>query len=244
MELIRIEDIVKTYRMGELDVPVLKGVSLRIQRGEMIALVGTSGSGKTTMMNILGCLDHATSGRYWLDGEEVSDFTADQRAVLRNRKIGFVFQNFNLLPRTDALANVMMPLTYTAASMTERERRGRAEHLLELMGLADRMGYEPAQLSGGQQQRVAIARSLVNQPSVLFADEPTGNLDSRTTEDVLRLFQRLNEEEGITIIVVTHDAGVAFHTQRVVRMKDGVVVDEGPPQRVLDAGSAAAAGAR
>ena len=237
MELIRLEDVYKTYHVGELDVPVLKGVSLEIQRGELIALVGTSGSGKSTLMNILGCLDHPTSGKYWLDGEEVSAFSADQRAMVRNRKIGFVFQSFNLLARTSALENVVMPLSYTATHLSEKEGRRRGEEVLRLVGLGDRMDHEPSQLSGGQQQRVAIARALVNHPPLIFADEPTGNLDSRTTEEVLKMFQRLNDEEGITIILVTHDLNVANHAKRVIRMKDGVIVDEGSPLRVLRAGA-------
>ena len=240
MSLIRLDNIFKTYHVGEMDVPVLRGVSLDIDGGELIALVGASGSGKSTLMNILGCLDHPTSGEYWLDGELVSTHTSDQRALVRNRKIGFVFQNFNLLPRTSALANVMMPLSYTATHLTDKQARQRAEETLALVGLADRMHHHSSQLSGGQQQRVAIARALINHPPVLLADEPTGNLDSHTAEEVLRMLQKLNADEGITIILVTHDANVARHTKRVVRMKDGVIVDEGNPSQVF-AGVAAEA---
>ncbi|MDP9173825.1 MAG: ABC transporter ATP-binding protein [Planctomycetota bacterium] len=232
-ELIRLENVYKTYHVGELDIPVLRGVSLQIKRGELISLVGASGSGKTTLMNILGCLDRPTSGKYWLDGQEISSYSADQRALQRNSKIGFVFQSFNLLPRTSALENVLMPMSYSMADLSDKECRRRAEEILHRVGLGDRMHHEPSQLSGGQQQRVAIARSLINRPAVLFADEPTGNLDSHTTEDVLRMFQKLNSEEGITIILVTHDASVARHTRRVIRMKDGVIIDEGAPLAVL-----------
>src|SRR5438067_2042290 len=223
MELIRLEDITKTYHLGEVDVPVLKGVSLTIDRGEMVALMGASGSGKTTLMNILGCLDRPTSGNYWLDGQEIARLSADERAMVRNRKIGFVFQSFNLLARTSALENVMMPLAYTARGLTDREGRERARRLLERVGLGDRLDHHPSQLSGGQQRRVAIARALVNNPPLLFADEPTGNLDSKTSEEILQMFQRLNAEQGITIVLVTHDAGVARHAQRVIRMRDGLI---------------------
>jgi len=225
MELIKLKNLCKTYRLGEIEVPVLKGVSLMIRRGEMVALMGTSGSGKSTLMNILGCLDRPTSGQYWLDGQEVGQLSADDRAMVRNRKIGFVFQNFNLLTRTSALENVMMPLAYTAGHLNERECRERAQALLERVGLASRLDHHPSQLSGGQQQRVAIARALVNNPPLLFADEPTGNLDSATSEDILKMFQILNEEEGITIILVTHELDVARHARRIVRIRDGLIED-------------------
>lgn len=222
-ELIKLENITKTYFLGEVPVPVLKGISLTVQRGELAALMGASGSGKSTLMNILGCLDRPTAGLYWLDGHEVSQVSSDERALIRNKKIGFVFQNFNLLARTSALNNVLMPLSYTAQELSDKEARVRAKALLERVGLGDRSHHEPSQLSGGQQQRVAIARALVNKPPLLFADEPTGNLDSKTSQEILAMFQQLNEEEGITIILVTHDANVAQHARRIIRIHDGMV---------------------
>jgi ABC-type lipoprotein export system ATPase subunit len=223
--IIELQDIRKTYRMGDIVVPVLRGVSLTVARGELVALMGASGSGKSTLMNVLGCLDRPDSGLYRLDGEEMSHLSADQRAMVRNHKMGFVFQSFNLLPRTSALDNVAMPLTYTTDHLSEREARRRAAEMLARVGLQDRMDHEPSRLSGGQQQRVAIARALINRPPLLLADEPTGNLDSRTSEEVLAMFQVLNQKEGITIIMVTHDANVALCAQRVIRIHDGMIVD-------------------
>jgi ABC-type lipoprotein export system ATPase subunit len=225
MELVRLKDIYKTYHVGELYLPVLKGVSLTIERGEMVALMGASGSGKTTLMNLLGCLDHATSGEYWLDGQEISQLNSDQRALVRNRKIGFVFQSFNLLPRTTALEQVMMPLNYNHEHISDHEARKRATAALHRVGLADRMDHEPSQLSGGQQQRVAIARSLINKPPLLFADEPTGNLDSHTSREVLEMFRQLNREENLTIILVTHDRDVAGYADRIIHISDGLIAD-------------------
>ncbi|MGV1101006.1 ABC transporter ATP-binding protein [Thiovibrio sp. JS02] len=225
MHLIELTNISKTYQMGDISVPVLRGVSLTVDKGESVALMGSSGSGKSTLMNILGCLDRPSSGAYWLDGQEVSQLSADERAMVRNRKLGFVFQSFNLLSRTSAVDNVAMPLAYTAEQLSEKEARSRATEMLIRVGLADRLDHQPYQLSGGQQQRVAIARALINNPPVLFADEPTGNLDSRTSEDVLRMFRELNEEHGITIIMVTHDAEVARNSNRIIRIHDGRIVD-------------------
>jgi ABC-type lipoprotein export system ATPase subunit len=221
MEFIELEDVQKIYRVGEVDVPVLKGISMTVKRGELIALTGASGSGKSTLMNILACLDRPTSGKYWLDNLDVISLSLELRALLRNRKLGFVFQNFNLLARTSALDNVMMPLAYTATPSSEA--RQRAARLLERVGLADRMDHPPARLSGGQQQRVAIARALINNPALLFADEPTGNLDSRTSVEILSMFQQLNREEGLTIILVTHEPDVARYAQRIVHLKDGLI---------------------
>jgi macrolide transport system ATP-binding/permease protein len=222
MELIRLENITKTYRLGEVDVRVLKGISLSIERGEMVALMGASGSGKTTLMNILGCLDRPTSGRYWLDGQEMSGLTPNQRAVVRTAKLGFVFQSFNLLPRTTAIHNVLMPLDYAVCSPGREDSRALSRALLEQVGLAERCEHEPSQMSGGQQQRVAIARALVNHPALLLADEPTGNLDSRTSIEILEMFQKLNAE-GITVILVTHDAKVAGFAHRTIRIADGLI---------------------
>ena len=223
MQLIELRNIYKTYHIGDLDIPVLRGVSLNVARGEFVALMGSSGSGKSTLMNILGCLDRPTSGEYWLDGQEVSRRSAEERALLRNRTVGFVFQSFNLLPRTSALENVMMPLSYARENLTDRQARRRSAELLERVGLGDRVDHLSSQLSGGQQQRVAIARSLINRPAILFADEPTGNLDSHTSEEILQMFEQLNAEDGITIVLVTHDAAVARHARRIIRIHDGVI---------------------
>ena len=225
MELIRLEGIHKTYHLGEVDVPVLRGISLSIRRGEMVALMGASGSGKTTLMNILGCLDHPTSGKYWLDGEEMSGLTSDQRAMVRTEKLGFVFQSFNLLPRTTALQNVLMPLDYAVSRTSTADARTLAQTLLDRVGLADRIHHEPSQMSGGQQQRVAIGRSLINQPALLLADEPTGNLDSHTSVEILRMFQKLNAE-GITVVLVTHDPDVAAYAHRTVHIVDGRIEND------------------
>jgi macrolide transport system ATP-binding/permease protein len=222
MELVRLEDLHKTYHLGEVDVPVLCGISLTIQRGEIVAVMGASGSGKTTLMNILGCLDRPSSGRYWLDGQEMTQLTPNERALVRTVKLGFVFQSFNLLPRTSALQNVLMPLDYAVKRFSRAEARGRARELLDRLGLADRAHHEPSQMSGGEQQRVAIARSLVDRPVLLLADEPTGNLDSHTSVDILRMFQRLNAE-GITVVLVTHDSNVAAYADRIIHIVDGIV---------------------
>jgi putative ABC transport system ATP-binding protein len=223
MNLIELRDIWKTYRLGEVDVPVLNGISLSVAQGELVALMGASGSGKSTLMNLLGCLDHPTSGEYWLSGREISGLSARERARVRKCTIGFVFQSFNLLSRTSSLENVMMPLFYAPDRLTESQMEQRATELLKRVGLPDRLDHHPSQLSGGQQQRVAIARSLVNNPQILLADEPTGNLDSRTSEEILNMFQELNRNEGLTIILVTHDKEVAEHAQRTIHIKDGLI---------------------
>ncbi len=224
--VICLEDITKTYRMGEVEVNALAGVSLRIQRGEAISIMGPSGSGKSTLMNILGCLDRPTSGHYQLDGEKVETLNDDALAVIRNHKVGFVFQSFNLLGRATALANVELPLRYAGQTKGRREQ---AEHMLQSVGLGDRVRHRPTELSGGQQQRVAIARALVNQPAMVLADEPTGNLDSRSGAEILELLLQLNRERGTTLIIVTHDSGIAAKTQRVVRLRDGLIEAEYVP---------------
>ncbi len=240
MEFIELHDIRKTYHMGNIEVPALQGVSVKVARGDFVALMGASGSGKSTLMHIMGCLDHASSGQYWLDGEEISCLSADRRALVRNHKIGFVFQSFNLLPRTSALDNVAMPLTYTAENLSDRQARQRAREMLVRVGLAERLHHEPSQLSGGQQQRVAIARALVNCPPLLLADEPTGNLDSRTSDEILNMVRQLNEEDGITIILVTHELDVAERARRTIHIRDGVIVNGEPGTTDIPAGLAVA----
>ena len=225
MNLIELTNIHKTYFLGGgVEVPVLKGVTLSIPAGGLVSLMGASGSGKSTLMNILGFLDEPTGGAYNLDGRDVTRISPDERADLRNRKIGFVFQNFNLLARTSAIQNVMMPLEYNRERRTEKENRDWAQELLERLGIGNRADHKPSQLSGGQQQRVAIARALVNRPSLLFADEPTGNLDSVTSAEILSMFQKLNEEDGLTIILVTHDPDVCHYAKTTIHIKDGMIV--------------------
>jgi ABC-type lipoprotein export system ATPase subunit len=224
--VIQLEEIRKTYYMGDQSVEVLKGVSLTIRKGEMVSLTGSSGSGKSTLMNTLGCLDRPSSGRYWLDGIDVSKLSPAQRAQVRSEKLGFVFQSFHLLPRTSALDNVMLPLEYASHAFDRQKARRFAQSLLERVGLEARMDHEPSQLSGGQQLRVAIARSLVNRPALLLADEPTGNLDSKTSLEILQLFKDLHRNEGLTIVIVTHDPKVATSGERIIRLSDGLVVED------------------
>ena len=233
-EVVKLTDVHKTYRTGDVDVHAVRGVSLEIQRGEFVALMGASGSGKSTLMNILGCLDRPTSGRYLLDDADVSVLDRDQLADIRNHKLGFVFQSFNLLPRTSARENVELPLLYGTHRLTHAQLREEADAVLASVGLGGREDHHPSQLSGGQQQRVAIARALVNDPEVVLADEPTGNLDSRTSVEIMGIFQQLNER-GTTIIMVTHEQDIAAYARRNVVMRDGLILNDFNVTRRLDA---------
>jgi putative ABC transport system ATP-binding protein len=230
--VIKLEDIHKTYHTGEVDVHAVRGVSLEIRKGEFVAVMGASGSGKSTLMNIIGCLDRPTTGHYFLDSTDVSKLDRDALANIRNRKLGFVFQGFNLLSRTSALENVELPMLYTHDHISHAEQRDRALRALETVALADRGGHYPNQLSGGQQQRVAIARALVNDPAVLLADEPTGNLDSRTSVEVMGVFQELNDR-GMTIVMVTHELDIAAYARRNIVMRDGQLIRDAPVKNRL-----------
>ncbi len=229
-DVIRIQDLVRVYTMGEVEVRALDGVSLSIAPGEFVAVMGPSGSGKSTFMNIVGCLDRPTSGHYYLDGTDVSGLGRDQRAEIRNGKIGFVFQAFNLLSRTSAIENVELPLIYAATALTTKQRAEKARHCLAIVGLAGREDHMPSQLSGGQQQRVAIARALINEPKLLLADEPTGNLDTKTSEEVMSVFQELNEK-GKTVVLITHEPDIAQYARRVVVFRDGKLVEDRPVEK-------------
>jgi putative ABC transport system ATP-binding protein len=233
--VIQLKDIQKTYHTGEVDVHAVRGVSLEIMPGEFVALMGASGSGKSTLMNTLGCLDRPTGGTYLLDGTDVSRLDRDQLADLRNQKIGFIFQGFNLLARTSAIDNVVLPMLYLQHRLSMREQQERALRSLDLVGLGKRADHHPNQLSGGQQQRVAIARALVNQPALLLADEPTGNLDSQTSIEIMGVFQKLNDQ-GITIVMVTHELDIARYTKRNVILRDGKILSDTPVPNRLDAG--------
>jgi len=232
--VVKLSDVHKTYRTGEMEVHAVRGVSLEIQRGEFVALMGASGSGKSTLMNIVGCLDRPSAGRYILDDADVSVLDRDRLADIRNRKLGFVFQNFNLLPRTSARENVELPLLYSAHRLTNAQLREKADQVLASVGLQGREDHHPSQLSGGQQQRVAIARALINDPEVVLADEPTGNLDSRTSIEIMGIFQQLNQR-GITIIMVTHEPDIASYARRNVVMRDGMVLNDRPVAQRLSA---------
>jgi putative ABC transport system ATP-binding protein len=234
--VIQIRDLERTYTLGEIAVHALRGVSFDVTRGEMLTVMGPSGSGKSTLMNILGCLDQPTGGSYILDGVEVAGLTDDQLAEIRNRRIGFVFQSFNLLARTPALAQCELPLVYSGFSA--QDRRQRALAALESVGLQDRVDHQPSELSGGQQQRVAIARALVNEPAIILADEPTGNLDTHSGVDIMRILQSLNRDQGITVLLVTHDPFIARHTHRVIRLQDGKIVGDDEVEHPLVAGQA------
>ena len=230
-EVIRVENLHKTYHMGDVEVPALRGIDLTIARGEFVAVMGSSGSGKSTFMNILGCLDRPTRGKYFLEGEEVGSLSADAWAHIRNKRIGFVFQGFNLLSRTTALENVELPMMYNG--FASKDRHARAVEVLSLVGLAERHDHTPNRPSGGQQQRVAIARALVNRPSLILADEPTGNLDTVTSNDIMALFQHFNSTQGITVILVTHEADIAEHAKRQIVFRDGEVIADKLNEQVI-----------